>query len=122
MDIYENVDRWQYDIIGRYGHLIHSTGNYPPAYLLHLHQSSERIRDQIVRDIAVGVAAQVTLLAALDTEGFIHAFTSADYDVDPANITLAADKPVIEVFDPPLMPDEALTPEELLGREPRDDG
>lgn len=107
-DLYPNVDRWQHDIIGRYGHLIHSTGGYTPAHLLQLHQAPGTIKDPIIHDMAVGVSAQVALLQALDTEGFIHPMRGADFGTGEAANQLAVDKPIIEVFDPPL---EAIEPD-----------
>lgn len=99
-DLYPHVDRWQHDIIGRYGHVIHSTGGYAPAHLLELIQDpAKQIKDPIVRDMAVGVTAQVALLQALDTEGFIHGLTSADLGTGEAATGLAYSKPKIETID-----------------------
>lgn len=106
-ELYPNVDRWQHDIIGRYGHLIHSTGGYTPQHLLQLLQAQwpSRIKDPIVHDIAVGVSAQVALLQALDTKGFVHPMRGADYATSPET-QIADDQPVIEFFDPPREADD----------------
>lgn len=97
--LFPNVDRWQFDIIGRYGHLLHSTLGYETAYLLQMHQAPEPIKDPIIRDAAVGMSAQIALLQTLDTEGFIHGMTGADLGIPEDAPALAEDVPIIEVFE-----------------------